>query len=415
MRNPDLNRKLMTALFVLLCLACLCLSASAEVVRVQLITSAPCPTAQPTSAPTRQPAPTAAAEPVSDAELQRQIDEIWRKYTAVGLSAAYVKDGAVAETYASGWAALNAVPMTADTKVRVASVSKVMVGLAAHLLEEEGTIDLDAPIDQAIGFYLRTRSSSDVVTPRSILTHTSSLKCQPTASGVYDAVHAILSDPDSYYSAISGSLKNWDYNNFAFYVLGLALEHCSGRTMDQILNPALCDPLEIDASFWAGDLRSPEQVATVYADDHSIGLSWEEQTVVHSKGPAANGSVFAGNYHISAKDLGKIAATLANNGWYGGRRVLSDQVINGLESFFTTLTPDSNFYQAQPLRYRPDMYGRRGLYYHTGSAYGELCFFSYDPFRRDGVVVLTTGAQRMSQGGIYGVCAEVAELLYNAH
>ena len=33
----------------------------------------------------------------------------------------------------------------------------------------------------------------------------------------------------------------------------------------------------------------------------------------------------------------------------------------------------------------------------------------------DGVVVLTTGAQRMSQGGIYGVCAEVAELLYNAH
>ncbi|MBQ9301206.1 MAG: beta-lactamase family protein [Clostridia bacterium] len=400
-----MTRKPFPLLIALLCSLCLCTGASADIIRVEI---APRDTAAPVIV-------TAASPAVTDADLQQQIDAVRAKYTAVGLSAAYVRDGAVAETYASGWATLKKQPMTADTKVRIASVSKVMVGLAAHLLAEQGKIDLDAPIDSAIGFRLRTRSSADTITPRHILTHTSSLMRQPSASGKYESVHALLSDPGNYYAAVSGSLKNWDYNNFAFYVLGLALEHAGGRTLDQVLNQGLCDAIGADASFWAGDLDSPELVATVYAEDHSVGLSWEEQVTVHSKGPAVNGSVFAGNYHISAQDLGKIAAVLANDGQYNGVQVLSAQVVEAMEHCMPAPVPDNSFYQAQPLRYRENMYGRQGLYYHTGSAYGELCFFSYDPVRRDGVVVLTTGAQRMSKDGVYGACAEVAELLYNAH
>ena len=405
--------KLFRALTALLCVLCLIPCASAEIVGINPIPRATsAPAAEAVSVPAAE---VSSAPAITNADLQQQIDAIRAKYTAVGLSAAYVRDGAVVETYASGWATLKKQPMSADTKVRIASVSKVMVGLGAHLLAEQGKIDLDAPIDDALGFQLHTRSSADVITARHILTHTSSLMRQPAASGVYEKVGALLADPGSYYSAISGNLKNWDYNNFAFYVLGLALEHASGRTLDEILNQGLCDALGADGSFWAGDLASPELAATVYAEDHSIGLSWAQQTDVHSKGPAANGAVFAGNYHISARDLGKVAATLANDGWYNGVQVLDAEVVEAMERYIPTLVPDNNFYQAQPLRYRQNMYGRQGLYYHTGSAYGELCFFSYDPVRRDGVVVLTTGAQRMSKGGIYGVCAEAADLLYNAH
>ena len=346
--------------------------------------------------------------------LQRQVDDICAKYNAVGLSAAYVRDGKVVDTFASGWATLKTDPMTDDTKVRIASVSKVMVGLCAHLLVAEGVVKLDDPIDKAIGFHLHTRSSDDVVTMRTILNHTSSLKNQPTASGVYSSVHAILSNPENYYPAISGSLKNWDYNNFAFYVLGLALEHASGRTLDEILNAGLCDAVGADGSFWAGDLKRSDLTATIYTQEHGIGLSFTEQVDVHSKGPAANGSVFAGNYHISAKDLGKIVATLANDGVYEGEAVLDPAVIKVLEARTLQKIQDKNFYQAQPLRYRKNMLGREGLYYHTGSAYGELCFLSYDPLLKDGVVVLSTGANRGESDGVYGVCAEVAELLYKS-
>lgn len=351
--------------------------------------------------------------PAGAEDVQERIDALCDQYDAIGLSAAYVSGGQVRAVYASGWATVNDAPMTADTKVRIASVTKVLVGLAAHLTAEAGYIDLDAPIDDAIGFYLARRSQADVISPRSILTHTSSLKTALGPSGVYDAVHETLSDPDSFYPAVSGSLRNWDYNNYAFYVLGLAIEHASGQTLDQILNAGLLNALEADGSFWAGDLKRPELTATVYTQEHGIGLSFEEQVAVHSKGPAANGAVFAGNYHISARDLGKIAATLAADGVYAGERVLPTSVVEALEEIrFDRPVPDSRFYQAQPLRYQENMLGREALYYHTGSSYGELCFFSYDPARGDGVVVLSTGAERLNYHGIYGVCGEIAELLY---
>lgn len=42
--------------------------------------------------------------------------------------------------------------MTADTKVRAASISKVLVGMAASLSAEEGTMTLDTELDTYLGF-----------------------------------------------------------------------------------------------------------------------------------------------------------------------------------------------------------------------------------------------------------------------
>ena len=64
---------------------------------------------------------------------------------------------------------------------------------------------------------------------------------------------------------------------------------------------------------------------------------------------------------------------------------------------------DSTFYQCRPLRYQEGMYGRKGLYYHTGSAYGFYGLLSYDPETGDGVVVFTNGAEGSTDA--YGVSA----------
>ena len=262
--------------------------------------------------------------------LQRQIDAFCQECGVVGLSAAYVGGGTVKDTFAWGWATYPHDPMTADTSVRIASISKILVGIAAHLSAQAGKLDLDGPIDYALGYYLAHRSTEDVITPRSILTHTSSIVPNPAATGVFDGVIELLSNPDSFYAAVSGNLKDWDYNNFAFYVLGLAIEKANGQTMDEILNPALCDPLGIDGSFWAGDLKDQSHVATQYDKDHCAVLTVPMQTEIHNPGVAANGSVFAGNYHISARDLGKIVATLAADGCYEGRQILDPAIVEAL-------------------------------------------------------------------------------------
>jgi len=354
----------------------------------------------------------AEALPGHDA-LQQQIDAICQRYGAAGVSAAYFRDGRVVDTFSWGYATRFSDPMTADTKVRLASISKVMVGLAVHLSVERGAMALDDPLDELLGFHIRTLNREDVISARSILTHTSSIALNPMASGFYDDVWGILTSPGCTEAFASGNLRHWAYNNFAFYVLGLATELANGQTMDEILNAGLCAALDIDASFWGGDLQHPEDIATIYNSDRAVGLSWEQQAAVHTRGPGANGAVFAGNYHISARDLGKIFAVLAANGRYDGKQVLSSQVIEALEQYENRTVPDMPFYQAQPLRYRPEMYGRSGLFYHTGSAYGEYNFASYDPEAGDGVVVLSTGASGTGRYGIYAVCSDIAELLYD--
>ena len=72
------------------------------------------------------------------------------------------------------------------------------------------------------------------------------------------------------------------------------------------------------------------------------------------------------------------------------------------------------FLQCRPLRYQEDMYGREGLYYHTGSAYGFYGLLSYDPETRDGLVVFTTGAVgSLDDYGVYTVCGEIAQAVYD--
>lgn len=70
--------------------------------------------------------------------------------------------------------------------------------------------------------------------------------------------------------------------------------------------------------------------------------------------------------------------------------------------------------QAYPLRWQDGIYGRDRLYYHTGSGYGVYNLLSYDPIARDAVVVLTTGASgRKDSNGIYAVCGEISQYIYN--
>lgn len=347
-------------------------------------------------------------------KLQKEITAISKKYAAVGVSVAYVRGGEVVDTFAYGDAVRYKVPMTADSIVRVASISKVLVGLAAHASAENGLIDLDVGIDQYLGFEIFRRHEDDLITARSILTHTSSIAPPEVDSGKYEDMKKHLSSRQSSLYFPSGLIKNWYYKNYPFYVLGLAIERANNKTMDQVLNEAFADKLNIDGSFWAGDLKHPELTAAVYKNDHSVYLTVEAQTTVHSRGVGVNSSVFAGNYHASAYDMGKIVAMLAADGCYGGERIISEQIVEAMEAYQPELVPKNAFYQAQPLRYRENIYGRAGLYYHTGSAYGENNLIAYDPVTGDGVVVFSNGAYGKDAYGIYAVCGYIADLLFNA-
>ncbi|MBQ9617056.1 MAG: serine hydrolase, partial [Oscillibacter sp.] len=127
----------------------------------------------------------------------------------------------------------------------------------------------------------------------------------------------------------------------------------------------------------------------------------------------SDGTVFAGGLNICVRDLGKVAALLANDGVYEGLRVLSADSVRIMETYENQTVSDG-FYQAMPLRYRADAYGRNGIYYHTGSAYGVFNGFSYDPETGDGVVVLTVGASgARDANGTFAICGAIFDAAYH--
>lgn len=69
-------------------------------------------------------------------EIQTAVDTAARRYGTVSVQAAAVENGRVTDTYNYGWAERNTAPMTSEYKIRIASISKVMVGMAAMILRD---------------------------------------------------------------------------------------------------------------------------------------------------------------------------------------------------------------------------------------------------------------------------------------
>lgn len=352
------------------------------------------------------------------AAIQAKVEEIAKAYGAQGgVQVAVIEGGRVTDSYAYGWADKGAgIEMTARHKMRIASISKVSIAMAAMKLSEEGRVDLNAPIGTYWGVTAVNRAyPNDPVSIRAIMSHTSSIPLygDDTSRG-YAAVKAKLAAGD--FAGIKpGDIRAWGYNNYAFGVLGMTLELAEGQVMNDILDERFFNALDIDGAFAAGSLKNNEKLCVLYRHDGSVARTAEYQrSLVTNPTPAANGSAFAGGLVISAADMAKLVALLAGDGAYEGQRLLT---VHSVEQMETPLgIPATLLYeQCYPIRRQHDIYGRDRLYYHTGSAYGVYNLMSYDPDTGDGVVVLTTGASAMQdEYGIYAICGKISQAVYDA-
>lgn len=347
--------------------------------------------------------------------IQAAVDAAAKKYGAVGLQVAVIENGTVTDTYAYGWATQNTDKMTADHKIRIASISKVAVGITAQLLREEGIVDLDANISDYWGVTVKNPKYPNIpITLRGMLTHTSSiLNAGDSTSRAYSSVKSMLQH-SGYSGAVPGDIGYWVYNNYAFAVLGMTLELAADRMVDDILGERLYTPMDIDAAFGSGDLKDTDRIATIYRTNGEVGRTVAKSKSLHSPTkPGASGSYFAGGMTTSAYDLAKLIALLAGDGMYEGVQLMDAESVGEMETRIETPVPGGS-YQALPMRYWPSLYGREGIYFHTGSAYGVFNAATYDPVTRDGVVVLTSGASGSKDDyGIYKVCAEINQYIYD--
>lgn len=340
----------------------------------------------------------------SAASAQEAVDTAAKKYGAVGVQVAVIKNGKVTKTYNYGYATKKIVPMTDDSKIRIASVSKVVVGMNAMKMQEEGIVDLDTNIGTYWGVtpYKKT-------TLRQLLTHTSYLRDNSyvgTKSGTANQLKS---------SACYRSSNAWLYNNYGLGMAGSTLEVAAGKTLNSYANEKFFSPLGIDATFTSGNLKDTGKLATLYYPSDSVARSAASAKNYKARGVGGNTAYFAGGLTISAKDMAKLTAILANDGMYDGKRYLSAESVKTMETqYCSAYARGHSFKQCIPLRYQTNIYGQNKLYYHLGTAYGTLSFMGYNPDTKNGVVIISTGASDTYDSfGTFNICADIANYFLN--
>jgi CubicO group peptidase (beta-lactamase class C family) len=346
--------------------------------------------------------------------------------------------------------ATRTLPVTPETKFRVASISKTVTALATMQWVERGLLDLDVDVSGVLGWPLHNPHWPQTpITPRMLLTHTSSLRdgaiytfppatplaeiFQPGSQFYEDGAHFAARTPH----ADHAPGRFFTYCNLGFGVLGTLIERLSGLRFDQYVTRHVLAPLGVDAAFNVRSLSDEglRALAALYRRQRDgvwdAAAPWCAQVDdlrgvrpppfagLERYNPGANGTVFSpqGGLRISARDLVEVMKLFLHGGKGRGGRVLRPATIQQM------LTEQWRF---DPALGNGDAYGglMRGwglglqhlsnaeadahgpgdrllaaadsprLWGHMGDAYGLLSSMMFDPEREAGYVYILGGVGR---------------------
>ena len=317
-------------------------------------------------------------------------------------------------------------PLTIDSPVRIASISKLVVALGVMRLVEQGGLDLDRDVSDYLGWSLRNPAFPDrPITLRLLLSHRSSLRdgidyaiplgttlrTALAAPAAFDAEHP----PGAYFR----------YTNLNFPVIASVMESATGERFDRLIARLVLQPLGLDASFnWATSSQAAlGRRAILYgADGRAVRDEFPSGdpgcpvlapagTACDLAGyvPGSNGALFSpqGGLRISVRDLATIGRLLLNRGLYEGSRFLSEESIRALRTPVWTFDgangeTENGFYCAYGLAVQnlpvhaagcnDDLFGGgRAMFGHAGDAYGVRSGLWVDPAIGTGIAYFATG------------------------
>ncbi|KQW44883.1 serine hydrolase [Pelomonas sp. Root662] len=239
-------------------------------------------------------------------------------------------------------------PVTRDTLFRIASVTKLVVAVAAMRLVQGGRFDLDADVGDLLGYPLH-----QPLTPRLLLCHRSGLSdggddfTDPRVN-----LRRLLGQPGPTWN---GRLPGrwFEYANINFAVLAAAMERATGTRFDQLMQDEVLGPLGMQGGFDPARLPPGQlgQVATLYRKAPSEGGPWWPSGPWHAQAddfyaappqrlladgaayePGSRGGLYGpqGRLRTRVCDLGVLMGMLMDGGRVGGERFLSEASVRTL-------------------------------------------------------------------------------------
>lgn len=248
--------------------------------------------------------------------LERRLSEVGRP----GVAAAIVHDGEVVSTFELGDASPGT-PMTANTPLFVASVSKSITAMALMQQVEAGSVDLDDPV----AVYLpELAPGGDQVTVEDLLHHRSGLT-------TYVGNESWSGDSGASLEANVGRLGShltaeapFIYSNANYDALALIVQRVSDSQFDDYIADEVFAPLEMDDSFVGSSEARPNVADGHY---HWLFLGYRRFDQPSPLGMAGSATMFS-----TAEDLAHFAIAHLQSGAYEGNRVVSAASIEQLHA-----------------------------------------------------------------------------------
>ncbi|MEQ5787545.1 beta-lactamase family protein [Erythrobacter sp. NFXS35] len=218
----------------------------------------------------------------------------------------------------------------ANDPVRIASISKLIMGLTALRLMDEGKVDLDRDVSEYLGWTLRSPYHPDApVTLTHLLMHRAGLS---DAAGYIiplgTSLEVKLADPAAWRETGRPGRAGFQYANLGSPLVATALEAASGERYDRLVERLVFAPLGVKACLnWIGcDAAMQARAVTLYRHTGEAARDFPQDlppncTIPVAEGeacdidayvPGTNASVFSpqGGVRIGMVDLAKIGQAL---------------------------------------------------------------------------------------------------------
>ena len=328
-------------------------------------------------------------------ELEQKIEQMLADGGIAGCEVAITdREGIV---WSHGFGLANAdcpgVEITDDTVFRVASITKLVTGVLAMRLVEDGKIDLDIPVRSYLPWFtLKDEEAAAVITMRQLLSHRAGLPGEYTPDGPHDeaALEASLRDGLPKLDLLYVPGEGYTYSNWGIRLASAVLEKVCGERYSVLARKYVLEPLGMNSS-------------TYFLKDVSLDLiSWPH--VRRESGELVTVHEIKENYvrlatgglYSSARELSGLARLILNGGVADdGTRVISSASVSQMMKE-KSLAKTGNRYGITMMIHTTD--NGRTLYGHYGNADPYSSALMVDPESGYGVLVfLNTYSQDLRE------------------
>ncbi len=207
-----------------------------------------------------------------------RIFQDWNRTDAPGCAVSVVKDGQIIFKKGYGMADLeHMIPITPSSVFYIGSVSKQFVTFCILLLEEQGKIDLDDPIQKYLPDFPKYEAP---LTIRHFIHHTSGVRDYLTLMSLKNRSYLDHTTIDEVYDLIKRQKvlnftpgDRYLYSNSCYFMLAMIIEKAAGKSIREFAQQHIFGPLDMQNSLFYDDIADlvPNRVFSYEPDRENGG------------------------------------------------------------------------------------------------------------------------------------------------